>query len=857
MLRLQQRLTSHESIVTLQEVFEDEASVHLVMDFCSGGDLFDHITHHKRLSEREAAHVLRQLVTAVRCMHASGLVHRDLKPENVLLSRPRSQSSKGHPDVKVADFGLCVTLEPGQQVRGVAGSPFYMAPEVIRGKAYGPEVDVWSLGVILYTSLAGSLPFWGRGHEAVFAAVLRAKPDFVKKPWPLVSPEAKHLIRAMLNPEAPRRITLEAVLSHPWLLHNCPDLQAQHQHQQQQLQQHQQQPQFATYQLGNYRHFPHFIPAPQQQAHPSHHIQPQQPQEEREAQPQVQGQQQPGQPFLSASGLKQMISPLAGGTLFPASVGAGFSDASAMATADGLDPPSSTAAAPASDATMHDVGPAVPQTGPVVATSDMALVDEGHKQGAQYTAGAGASQEDSRRSASARRAGVAAPSSVVPPHLLAAPPAGSKRYGSPTWLVQLAAHRVEQANMGAATARGAAHRDHHSTKGPVWGGSHCEQNLRAGVEGGGVPGAHQDRDLHMIPSPPRVAVEASPGSSPSLLHRVQAALSLAHPFPRLYMPFTNSNYASPEMSPAQSRPLTPGSQASPALSPAPSPGSVPPQYQPPHSIFKDPVSHDVALYQRRGVPRPVSVAPARILPPGTWTLSGTGSGGGLSTVSTGGGTVAATAAAGAPLLGTGRGGDKGGGSVGSSGSDMDAEYASQQPADNLATQGVPRRDTSVALLAPKAGFPDAGSVPTPKMFGVLGGGKKGGPGGEVQGKENNLPAGAQQPVSGKASGYKKLSLFISSPSCLSPVGSVNMSTCDSLVERTDSEESVSSADPVAVTDTVTPGAAAAKAAPAIPCAGDKGSKGASLGLRNSLSPFALADSAVSALFSPGTSDRTQ
>lgn len=195
--------------------------MHLILDYCNGGDLFEHIRKSGRLKESEVARILLQLLTAVQHMHSRGLIHRDLKPENILLhccpARP------GQYQVKLGDFGLCAQDgTKGQQARGLAGSPFYMAPEVVAGAVYGKQVDVWSMGVVLYTALSGYLPFWGKSKEAVFEAVLKGKPDMKRRPWPCISPEAKQLIQSMLNPAVEKRATVQEVLVHPWMLRHCP-----------------------------------------------------------------------------------------------------------------------------------------------------------------------------------------------------------------------------------------------------------------------------------------------------------------------------------------------------------------------------------------------------------------------------------------------------------------------------------------------------------------------------------------------------------------------------------------------------------------------------------------------------------
>eukprot|EP00475_Leptophrys_vorax_P001442 TRINITY_DN10783_c0_g1_i1.p1 TRINITY_DN10783_c0_g1~~TRINITY_DN10783_c0_g1_i1.p1 ORF type:complete len:431 (-),score=4.39 TRINITY_DN10783_c0_g1_i1:10-1110(-) len=121
---------------------------------------------------------------------------------------------------------MATRMAPGEtHLLGTVGSPFYMAPEVALHKPYGPQVDVWSLGVILYTCISGKLPFCGEGHEEVFASVIRARPDLSQAaPWPEVSAEAKHLIRRMLDPNSETRYGVSDVLQHPWFEQACPEL---------------------------------------------------------------------------------------------------------------------------------------------------------------------------------------------------------------------------------------------------------------------------------------------------------------------------------------------------------------------------------------------------------------------------------------------------------------------------------------------------------------------------------------------------------------------------------------------------------------------------------------------------------
>ncbi|CAI5949395.1 unnamed protein product [Closterium sp. NIES-65] len=211
-----------EGLVRLHSVYEDNWGVHLVMDHCSGGDLFDLVDRYAEsagMPEQLAAAVVGQLAATLAWMHSVGVVHRDLKPENILLARPFSGDAGSFPNLHlcIADFGLARRLAPGEHLTGLVGSPFYLAPEVVKGHLYDHQVDVWSLGIILYTCLSGKLPFHGPNHNAVFAAACRAAPDLVSPElWGGVSAEAKDLVRRMLEKEPGRRIRSGEILSHPW-----------------------------------------------------------------------------------------------------------------------------------------------------------------------------------------------------------------------------------------------------------------------------------------------------------------------------------------------------------------------------------------------------------------------------------------------------------------------------------------------------------------------------------------------------------------------------------------------------------------------------------------------------------------
>jgi len=204
-------LRGHPNVVTLEDVYEDDTHVHLVMEVCKGGELFDSIVARGHFSEADAAVIVRQMLDVVARCHLSGVIHRDLKPENFLFK----DNSKNSP-IKATDFGLSAFFETDRTFTEVVGSPYYVAPEVLRRK-YSTACDIHSVGVIMYILLSGSPPFYGNTEQQIFSAVLKGELHLQGGPWRKVSPSAKDLIRKMLVRDPKARLTASEALSHPWL----------------------------------------------------------------------------------------------------------------------------------------------------------------------------------------------------------------------------------------------------------------------------------------------------------------------------------------------------------------------------------------------------------------------------------------------------------------------------------------------------------------------------------------------------------------------------------------------------------------------------------------------------------------
>ena len=203
------RLVDHPNIIKTYEMYEDEKYVHIVMEELTGGDLFDHLIGRGQYTEAEAATLLKKIISAINHLHSLHICHRDIKPENFLYESPDHGA-----DVKLIDFGLSTKFGE-DSMHTVVGTPYYVAPEVLRGN-YGKECDVWSLGVLLYVLLVGYPPFNGNSQQEIFKKIVFGEYDFNQREWEEVSLEARSLIVSMLFVNPRERATLDDVLSHEW-----------------------------------------------------------------------------------------------------------------------------------------------------------------------------------------------------------------------------------------------------------------------------------------------------------------------------------------------------------------------------------------------------------------------------------------------------------------------------------------------------------------------------------------------------------------------------------------------------------------------------------------------------------------
>lgn len=204
----------HPHITRLYQLMETKQTIYMVTEYASNGEIFDHLVAKGRMSEPEAKRIFRQIVSAVSYCHSNGVVHRDLKAENLLLDH--------NMNIKLADFGFSNQFTEGNLLTTFCGSPPYAAPELFQGLKYdGPKADIWSLGVVVYVLVCGSLPFDGHTLQALKNVVIEGK---FRIPY-FMSQECEHLIRHMLVVDPEKRMTMQQIVKHKWLSDAEPPLQ--------------------------------------------------------------------------------------------------------------------------------------------------------------------------------------------------------------------------------------------------------------------------------------------------------------------------------------------------------------------------------------------------------------------------------------------------------------------------------------------------------------------------------------------------------------------------------------------------------------------------------------------------------
>lgn len=205
----------HPNVVRLYEVFRDARKIYLIMELCSGGELFDRIVDEapSGFDEFKAAKYVRQILSALCYLHAHRFAHRDVKPENFLLHDTSEDSS-----LKIIDFGLACNYEPGKPMSTKAGTAYYVAPDVLKGE-YNERCDIWSAGVISFILLCGYPPFSGDSDPEILRKVRQGSFEFKSPEWDPISQGAKNLVTQMLTVDPSLRPCAEDLLQTPWLVY--------------------------------------------------------------------------------------------------------------------------------------------------------------------------------------------------------------------------------------------------------------------------------------------------------------------------------------------------------------------------------------------------------------------------------------------------------------------------------------------------------------------------------------------------------------------------------------------------------------------------------------------------------------
>jgi len=204
------RAVDHPNLIKYYEAYEDERYIHIVMELCTGGDLLDRMVAWGSVDERQVCVVMRKLLRAVLHLHEINITHRDLKPDNFLFASKDPES-----EIKIIDFGMSIHSYPLMEMTSFVGTPYYLAPEVITG-GYGPQCDVWSLGVVMFVLLSGEQPFEGNSVQEIMRKIVIGNYQFAEDLWDSVSVQAKDLVVRMLTLSPYKRTSLKEALNHFW-----------------------------------------------------------------------------------------------------------------------------------------------------------------------------------------------------------------------------------------------------------------------------------------------------------------------------------------------------------------------------------------------------------------------------------------------------------------------------------------------------------------------------------------------------------------------------------------------------------------------------------------------------------------
>lgn len=216
MRRIVENVAPHPNVICLHDVYEDAHGVHLILELCSGGELFDRIIGRERYSEFDAAAVVRQIASGLKALHKANIIHRDLKPENCLFSDRKEDST-----LKIMDFGLSSVEDFSDPVVALFGSVDYVSPEALSRQEVSTASDMWSVGVILYILLSGCPPFHAATNQEKQQRILQGEFSFQEHTWKTITSSAKDLISSLLSVQPYKRPTASDLLMHPWVIGDC------------------------------------------------------------------------------------------------------------------------------------------------------------------------------------------------------------------------------------------------------------------------------------------------------------------------------------------------------------------------------------------------------------------------------------------------------------------------------------------------------------------------------------------------------------------------------------------------------------------------------------------------------------
>lgn len=202
----------HPNIIKLIKCFKDDLKLYLVFEYIEGKDLSDYITERIKLTENETKFILEQICSTINYLHSIHICHRDIKLDNIMIN-PETH------EIKLIDFGFATKFSERERLKGKIGTPYYVAPEVLKG-SYGGECDMWSIGIMTYYMLVGDPPFNAESDHELFDNIINNPVPFYVKDWSGVSESCKDFVKRLLIKDPSKRMSASEAVNHPWLAYN-------------------------------------------------------------------------------------------------------------------------------------------------------------------------------------------------------------------------------------------------------------------------------------------------------------------------------------------------------------------------------------------------------------------------------------------------------------------------------------------------------------------------------------------------------------------------------------------------------------------------------------------------------------